>query len=104
MALSIEAVAFLALLVLTLIRLPSAIRQPSSRPTWIATITGLAAVFMVGVVVPLPIVDGAAGAGVVATPVRSIFQTNAAALKLVLPVDWTAADGAVQTLTAVAWG
>ena len=77
MALSIEAVAFLALLVLTLIRLPSAIRQPSSRPTWIATITGLAAVFMVGVVVPLPIVDGWLGGANVANLVQNILATTA---------------------------
>lgn len=37
-------------------------------------------------------------------PVRSLFQTNAAALKLILPVDWAVgASGCVQTLTGVAW-
>lgn len=77
MTLSIEAVAFLALLVLTLIRLPSAIREPSSRLTWIATITGLAAVFMVGVVVPLPIVDGWLGGTNVANLVQNILATTA---------------------------
>lgn len=77
MTLSIEAVAFLALLVLTLIRLPSAIREPSSRLTWIATITGLAAVFMVGVVVPLPIVDGWLGGTNVANLIQNILATTA---------------------------
>ncbi len=77
MSLSIEAVAFLALLVLTLIRLPSAIREPSSRLTWVATITGLAAVFMVGVVVPLPIVDGWFGGTNVVSLVQNILATAA---------------------------
>lgn len=77
MTLSIEAVAFLALLVLSLIRLPSAIREPSSRLTWIATITGLAAVFMVGVVVPLPIVDGWLGGTNLANLVQNILATTA---------------------------
>lgn len=77
MALSIEAVAFLALLLLTLIRLPSAIREPSSRLTWTATITGLAAVFMVGVVVPLPIVDGWFGGTNVANIIQNILATTA---------------------------
>jgi hypothetical protein len=77
MVLSIEAVAFLALLTLTLIRLPSAVREPSSRLTWIATITGLAAVFMVGVVVPLPIVDGWLGGMNVVNLVQNILATMA---------------------------
>ncbi len=77
MTLSIESVAFLALLVLTVIRLPSAIREPSSRLTWIATITGLAAVFMVGVVVPLPIVDGWLGGTNVANLIQNILATTA---------------------------
>ncbi|SDH21698.1 hypothetical protein [Microbacterium pygmaeum] len=77
MLLRIETVAFLALLILTLIRLPSAIRQPSSRLTWIATITGLAAVFMVGVVVPLPTVDGWIGATNVANLIQNILATTA---------------------------
>lgn len=47
-----------------------------------------------------PIVEGA----VAATPVRSLFQTNAAALKLVMVIDWmVGASGAVQTITGVAW-
>jgi hypothetical protein len=74
---NIETIAFLALLILTLIRLPSAIREPSSRLTWIATITGLAAVFMVGVVVPLPIVDGWLGGTNVANLLQNMLATTA---------------------------
>lgn len=77
MVLSIEAVAFLALLVLTLIRLPSAVREPSSRLTWVATITGLAAVFMVGVVIPLVVIDGWLGGTNVVSLVQNILATTA---------------------------
>jgi hypothetical protein len=50
---------------------------------------------------PLPIVDGA---GVAAQPVRSLFQTNSAALRCLWELDWTVMrPGAVQTLSAVAW-
>ena len=77
MLLRIETAAFLALLVLTLIRLPSAIREPSSRLTWVATMTGLAAVFMVGVAVPLSIVDGWLGGTNVANLLQNILATAA---------------------------
>lgn len=77
MVLRIEIVAFLLLLLLTLIRLPSAIREPSSRLTWVATITGLAAVFMVGAVVPLPVVDGWIGGTNVANLIQNILATTA---------------------------
>jgi HK97 family phage major capsid protein len=50
---------------------------------------------------PLPIIDDAAAP---AKPVRSLFQTNSAALRCVWELDWAALrPGAVQTLTAVAW-
>jgi hypothetical protein len=50
---------------------------------------------------PLPIVDGA---GAVAQPVRSLFQTNSGALRSLWSVDWLRLrDGAVQTITGVAW-
>lgn len=53
----------------------------------------------------LPIASGAAGAAVVATPVRSLFQTHSAALKAVWEIDWTVVrPGAVQVLTDVTWG
>lgn len=77
MALRIEPIAFLALLLLTLIRLPSAIRQPSSRLTWVATITGLAAVFMVGVAIPLSVVDGWIGGTNIANLIQNILATTA---------------------------
>ncbi len=77
MMVRIETVAFLALLVLTFLRLPSAIREPSSRLTWIATITGLAAIFMVGVVVPLAVVDGWMGGQNVANLVQNLLATTA---------------------------
>jgi len=77
MMVRIETVAFLALLILTLLRLPSAIREPSSRLTWIATITGLAAIFMVGVAVPLPVVDGWLGASNVANLVQNLLAVVA---------------------------
>jgi hypothetical protein len=51
---------------------------------------------------PLPIV-GAAKTDV-ANPVRSLFQTNSAALRCMWNIDWAVArPGAVQALTAVAW-
>lgn len=77
MLVRIETVAFLALLLLTLLRLPSAIREPSSRLTWIATITGLAAIFMVGVAVPLPVIDGWMGGTNVANLVQNLLATTA---------------------------
>ena len=77
MLVRIETVAFLALLILTLIRLPSAIREPSSRLTWIATITGLAAIFMVGVAVPLPVVDGWLGGTNVANLLQNMLAITA---------------------------
>lgn len=77
MVVRIESVAFLALLILTLIRLPSAVRQPSSRLTWLATITGLAAVFMVGVFVPLPVIDGWLGGSNVANLMQNALAITA---------------------------
>jgi hypothetical protein len=74
---SIEAVAFLALLVLTLLRLPSAVREPSSRLTWVATLTGLGAVFMVGVAVPIPVLDGWMGGSNVVNLVQNLLATTA---------------------------
>jgi hypothetical protein len=77
MLVRIETVAFLALLILTLLRLPSAIREPSSRLTWLATITGLSAIFMVGVVIPLPVVDGWMGGSNVANLIQNLLATTA---------------------------
>ncbi|WP_344065682.1 hypothetical protein [Microbacterium pumilum] len=72
-----ETVAFLALLALTLLRLPSAIREPSSRLTWFATITGLGAIFMVGVVVPLPVLDEWIGGSNVVNLAQNLLATTA---------------------------
>jgi HK97 family phage major capsid protein len=50
---------------------------------------------------PLPIVDGAK---VAASPVRSLFQTNSAALRCVWELDWAVMrPGAVQTITGAAY-
>lgn len=73
----LETIAFLALLALTLLRLPSAVREPSSRLTWFATITGLGAIFMVGVAVPLPVVDGWMGGSNVVNLVQNLLATTA---------------------------
>jgi hypothetical protein len=44
------------------------------------------------------------GAGVVAAPVRSLFQTNSAALRGIWEVDWLVLrPGAVQTITGATW-
>lgn len=37
------------------------------------------------------------------TPVRSLFQTNATALRMVWPMDWAGAAGAIQTVTGASW-
>ena len=53
---------------------------------------------------PLPLAAGAQGSAVVATPARSLFQTNSAAIRAVWELDWLVMrSGAVQQLTAVAW-
>jgi HK97 family phage major capsid protein len=50
---------------------------------------------------PLPIVDGA---GTVAAPVRSLYQSNSSGLRMTLETDWSMTrDGAVVTLTSVDW-
>jgi hypothetical protein len=41
---------------------------------------------------------------VTANPVRSLYQTNTAAIRAMWELDWTVnRTGAVQTITAVAW-
>jgi HK97 family phage major capsid protein len=53
---------------------------------------------------PLALASGAQGSAVVATPQRSLFQTNSAALRTMWELDWTVVrSGAVQQLTAVSW-
>lgn len=56
--------------------------------------------------VPLPISTGASGAGAItAAPVRSLFQTNSWALRLMMDCDWAKmrSGGLVQELSAVGW-
>ncbi|MET0402532.1 MAG: phage major capsid protein [Cystobacter sp.] len=52
----------------------------------------------------LPIASGAAGAGVVATPARSLWQTYSGGIRSVWDASWAKLRaGAVQTITGVAW-
>lgn len=58
---------------------------------------------------PLPLADdkatpGGSATGVGNGPVRSLYQTNSAALRCVWELDWSVMrPGSVQTLTAVSW-
>jgi hypothetical protein len=47
---------------------------------------------------PLPIATGAQGSGVLATPARSLWQTDCIGIKVVLPCSW-----AMRSTTGVAW-
>jgi hypothetical protein len=53
---------------------------------------------------PLPIATGAQGSGVLATPSRSLWQTDAIGLKVVLPVSWAMrSTTGVAYMTSVTW-
>jgi hypothetical protein len=53
---------------------------------------------------PLQITSGAQGSAVVATPARSMFQTNSLALRLILRCAWCVrAPGLVQFVSSVTW-
>jgi HK97 family phage major capsid protein/HK97 family phage prohead protease len=53
---------------------------------------------------PLPLVTGAQGSGVAASPMRSLFQTDSLGLRLIWDITWnTRRAGAVQFKTGVAW-
>jgi HK97 family phage major capsid protein/HK97 family phage prohead protease len=53
---------------------------------------------------PLPIATGAQGSGVLATPTRSLFQTDSLALRLIWDISWAIRRaGAIQFKTGVAW-
>jgi hypothetical protein len=53
---------------------------------------------------PAAIVGGTTGTPAPATPVRSLFQTNSAALRCVWELDWTVMrTGAVQTITGATY-
>lgn len=46
------------MIIILVMRAPNAVRQPTSRLTWLASLTGCAALVTVGVVIPLEVVDG----------------------------------------------
>lgn len=69
--------AFVVLVVITLVRMPSVIRQPSSRLAWLATLCGCAAFAMVGVVIPLELLDGWLGGTNMVNLFQNIFATMA---------------------------
>lgn len=53
---------------------------------------------------PLQLATGAQGSGVLATPSRSMFQTNSYAIRLILRVAWAIrAPGLVQFVPSVTW-
>jgi HK97 family phage major capsid protein len=52
---------------------------------------------------PLPIATGAQGSGVLATPVRSAFQTDSLIIRVRCRCAWAALPGAVQYLTGATW-
>jgi hypothetical protein len=53
---------------------------------------------------PLALASGPQGTAVVATPMRSLFQTDAVAIRMSLFVSWVMRrTGMVQTIAAVTW-
>jgi hypothetical protein len=53
---------------------------------------------------PLQISTGAQGSGVLATPVRSMFQTDSIALRMVLPLNWAMLrTGSIAWVSGVTW-
>jgi HK97 family phage major capsid protein/HK97 family phage prohead protease len=53
---------------------------------------------------PLQLTTGAQGSGVVATPSRSMFQTDSLALRMIIPLNWAMRrTGVVAWLTGVTW-
>lgn len=53
---------------------------------------------------PLQITSGAQGSAVAATPVRSMFQTDSLALRMILPMNWALRrTGSVAWTQAVTW-
>lgn len=53
---------------------------------------------------PLQVTSGAQGSAVAATPVRSMFQTDSLALRMILPMNWAMRrTGSVAWVTAVTW-
>jgi HK97 family phage major capsid protein len=53
---------------------------------------------------PLPIATGVAGAGVVATPTRSLWQTASLGVRMLLDINWAMRrTGMVQAIVGVTW-
>ena len=53
---------------------------------------------------PLQITTGAQGSAVAATPVRSMFQTDSLALRMILPMNWAMLrTGSVAWTSSVTW-
>ena len=53
---------------------------------------------------PLQLTTGAQGSGVVATPSRSMFQTDSLALRMILPMNWAMRrTGVIAWIAAVTW-
>src|SRR4029077_2691757 len=53
---------------------------------------------------PLALATGAQGSGVLATPMRSLFQTDAVAVRMSMYVTWgMRRTGMVQTIASVIW-
>lgn len=53
---------------------------------------------------PLQIATGAQGSGVLATPTRSLFQTDSLALRMILPMNWAMRrTGVIAWTQAVTW-
>jgi hypothetical protein len=54
--------------------------------------------------VPLPLATGAQGSAVVATPMRSLFQTDAVAIRSVLRASWVRRrSGCTAIVNGVTW-
>ena len=53
---------------------------------------------------PLQITTGAQGSAVAATPVRSMFQTDSLALRMILPMNWAMLrTGVIAWTQSVTW-
>jgi hypothetical protein len=70
-------IAFAVLVLITLLRARSALKKPSRRLAWFATLSGCAAFATVGVVIPLSLLDGWVGGTNVVNLLRASFATTA---------------------------
>ncbi len=69
--------AFVVLVIITVVRMPSVIRQPSSRLAWLATLSGCAAFAMTGAVIPLSVLDAWLGGTNLGNLFQNVFATTA---------------------------